>query len=78
MTYRSPVMIIIDIAVKDAREMPLVQYDHVVETFPVNAADEPLHIRRPPRTAPLGRIRSYVYLFRVFADSLRRVIESLG
>jgi hypothetical protein len=47
----SPSMIILHVGSKNPAQMSLVQDDDIIETIATNTADEPLDIRRLPRTA---------------------------
>jgi hypothetical protein len=48
----APAMVVVEVGRKDAAQVPLVENDDVVETFPANAADHALDVARLGSAAP--------------------------
>jgi hypothetical protein len=49
-SMRTPIVIVVHIGLKNTTQMSLIEYDDIVETLATDTADEPLNIRRLPRT----------------------------
>jgi hypothetical protein len=47
---RTPMIILLDVGDQEPPEMSRVRGEHVVQVFPTDAPDEPLHVRILPRT----------------------------
>ena len=74
-------MVIATVTRQDATQRALVEYNHMVETFAANRADEPFHIRPLPGRARRGEhlldAHGFPLLHKVLAKDRIAVAEQL-